>query len=134
MGTSIQKVCTTTNPNGERCTQKIILEKEGSEWCITHHPNASEWRSKGGHSKSTINRALASTPEELQALIPMLLKGMEETYTGAMRERTLHALAHGADAVIRAYAQLHDIHEEKEAIDETRALALEAIQATQRRN
>ena len=89
---------------------------------------------EGAHAMRAPEVDRGLTPEELQALIPMLLRGMEETYTGEMPERKLHALAHGADAVIRVYAQLHDIHEEKEAIDETRALAIEAIEASRRRN
>ena len=54
----IVTVCSAIKKDGAPCAAKPILE---SEYCMSHHPNSAEWRSKGGRNKSNIARAQGAT-------------------------------------------------------------------------
>ena len=94
----IVTVCSAIKKDGAPCAAKPILE---SEYCMSHHPNSAEWRSKGGRNKSNIARAHNRMPDGLRPIVDGLLTGFDEVHSGDLEPRQLAAMAQGATALIK---------------------------------
>ena len=90
--------CTATKRSGEACSGRPILQ---SEYCVSHHPDSSEWRKKGGRNKSNLVRAHNRMPDGLKPVVDGLLNGFDEVPSGDLEPRQLSAMAQGATALIK---------------------------------
>lgn len=92
------ELCSQTKKNGQPCTARTI---KASEFCIAHHPNSGEWRSKGGKNKSNVARAEAKLPEGLRPIAQGLMEGFIEAHAGNLEPRVLTSMAASATALIK---------------------------------
>ena len=82
----IVTICSAIKKDGAPCAAKTILE---SEYCMSHHPESAEWRSKGGRNKSNIARAHNRMPDGLRPIVDGLLTGFQEVHSGDLEPRQL---------------------------------------------
>jgi hypothetical protein len=94
----IVTICSAIKKDGAPCAAKTILE---SEYCMSHHPESAEWRSKGGRNKSNVQRAHNKMPDGLRPIVDGLLTGFDQVHSGDLEPRQLSAMAQGATALIK---------------------------------
>ena len=92
--------CTATKVDGNPCTRLSVL---GTDVCNAHHPDAAEWRTRGGQNKSNVQRAYANTPANLAEVLPKLLDAFLETYEGTKDPKILTAMSAGASAMVKIH-------------------------------
>jgi hypothetical protein len=92
--------CKGTNRDGTPCNARPYR----GEYCQWHDPTlAAEratWRAKGGEHKSTVARARAALPKDLQDVHAALLRALSGLETGALEPRTAQAMAAVARALV----------------------------------
>jgi len=106
--------------DGNPCTLSSVQDLDV---CTAHHPDAAEWRSRGGQNKSNVQRAYANTPANLAEVLPKLLDAFLETYEGTKDPKVLTAMSAGASAMVK----IHDHVMMQQEIKMAMEIAQEAL-------
>ena len=90
--------CLGIKKDGSPCSARPLGK---SDFCIGHHENAQEWRTKGGDASSDANRARNMMPSELRPLAKELLETMEGLLQGRVTPAQGSAFAALTNSLIR---------------------------------
>ena len=92
--------CTATRTDGQPCRGLDT----GNGLCVTHRPEASEWRRMGGAATSTAHRANRLLPARLRPLVELLEQAVQQAYAGTLVSPQAALIAPLSRALIAAFS------------------------------
>ena len=100
--------CVAQRSDGEACSGRPV---QGTDRCFAHHPEAREWRRKGGRRSSNAARAASRLSPDLAAVSRMLFDTLGEVHDGTLGPRQATAMSTVSAALIRVIE--HGLFEER---------------------